>query len=248
MGNPDSNFRDNPSEKREVAFDPKHEFDKLGREALDLYNGMFSLNFVKLSEAAEDFKNIDVGGAKYLTLQTYEEEVNPVVLKFLKAMNSCKRACRGLEKRFSDIADLARRYPELLKWERFAQEINEIELRVNDALVKLAKYEKTMVDVETVVNAWPDTNYNPLKAVYQTAQRPIGQVWGEFVGEKSVLNNLAVQARVGLEEVVHDFVMEDENDVTSKAEDVIEEGGKVAKKIAKKAANKVTDFIDSDGE
>jgi len=153
-----------------------------------------------------------------------------------------------LEEKFRGMVDLAEKHPELLKWKRFVEEINETESRINDAFVKLEKYEKMMDDVGVVLDAWPDTNYNPLKAVYQTAQRPVIWGWKGVIGEKSVLNKVAARARYDLEGVVHDFVMEDENDLTSKAEGVIEEGGEVAKKVARKAVKKATDFIDEDNE
>ena len=248
MENPGSNFRESPKEKKESVFNPKQEFDKLSREALDLYNGAFSSSFAELTEVAEDFEDIDVEGAKYLTLRTFQKEVAPVVSKFLKAMNGCKKACEGLEGKFRAMVDLAKRYPELLKLEKFVAEVNETELRINDTFVKLEKYKKMLSDVETVVNAWPDTSYNPLKAVYQTVQRPIGWGWKEFVGEKSVLNKLAARARVGLEEVVYNFIMDDEYNIVPKAEGATKAGGKVVKKIAKKAVKEVTDFVDGDDE
>lgn len=208
MGNIDDGFRISPKEKKEVVFDSRQEFNELSRESEELY-GVFSVNFAKLAEAAEEFGDIDVKRAKYLTLQTYMKKVSPVVSKFLKAMNGCKRACVGLEKKYRNMVSLANEYPELLKWDRFVEETKETELRTNDVFVKLEKYKKMLPDVEVVVDAWPDPSYHPLKAMYQTAQRPVILVWKKFIGEKSTLNKLAARARHNLEGVVHNFIMED---------------------------------------
>ena len=236
-----SDFWYSPKEKKEVVSGPRQEFDELSNKSQKFYNEGFSVNFTRLGEAAEDFVDIDVERAKYLTLRTYKREVSPVVSKFLKSMNGCKRACKGLEKMFRKMADVAEKHPELLKWDRFVEEINETESRINDVLTRLEKYEKMMDDVEVVVDAFPDTNYNPLKAVYQTAQRPVGWAWGKFVGEKSVLNKLAAEARCSLEQVVHNIVMEDEDDITSDVKGV-------AVKVGNKAIDKATDLFGGEDE
>ena len=197
-------------EKKEAVSDPRQKFDKLSYEAEELYGLVFASNFVDLKGAAEDFGDINVNRVKYLTLKTYQKEVTPVVSKFLKSMTGCKKACKGLEKRFRAMIDLAENHPELLKWERFVDEINETESRINDALVKLEKYEEMLFNVQFVIDACPSTTYNPLKAMYQTAQRPVLWGWKKVIGKGSRANKAAAWMRYNLGRQLHKTFTEDE--------------------------------------
>jgi|GEM_PF-2855092 len=235
------------SRERLEVFDAAKEFYRLGNRAVESYGREFPLRLADLEGAAKNFKDLDMEEVKSSTLQAYREGVYPVTNKFLIAFNNCRRVCRKLEESFKGMVALAVKFPDLLKDDSFAAEIREVELRVEDAFGKLKEYEALMPDAEVVVDGWPETGYNPLKAVYQDfVQEPIGFVWKEFVGEKSALNKLASEARRDIEGTVYDFLVADTDGVTEQLKEAGDTAGKIGGKVVKKAIKKATDVLGLD--
>ena len=252
---------------KEAPSDPRQKFDKLSRETEELYGGAFSKNFERLKEAAESFGEIDMLRLNYLSLKAYREEIVPVINKFVKSMIGCKKAFKGLEKRFRAMIDLAEKHPELLKWGRFIEEMNEIEGRINDALVKIEKYEKMLDNVEKVQRKWPDTNSSSAYDLYKYAQRSVGGMWKALVNEESSWGELAMRGRHYTDEIVHNFVVEDESKIVPRADtairDAVDSVGdeeretvskagdivvKVGKKVIDRAIDESIDFINEEDE
>jgi len=125
MQNPETRSFNTPEED-ELSFLSNVEFKELINDSVSVYNDTFGPAAVDLKDASSVVDGFDIDSIRFYSEDKYEEEVLPVVMKYVTSYNKIRKAQKGVMVNYRKITALVEERSDFFTDDKYKQKIRNL--------------------------------------------------------------------------------------------------------------------------